>query len=72
MKNWLRYCWNNIRRLSGDDAYERYLLQYAEHIQAHNADQNNSEQIGSESPLSKKEFFKQWQDGKWKGIKRCC
>ena len=77
MKNWLRLCWNNIRRLSGDDAYERYLLQYAEHIQMHSDDENNSQSANSDLPhsepaLSRKEFFKQWQDGKWKGIKRCC
>jgi len=23
-------------------------------------------------PLSKIDFFKQWQDAKWNGIKRCC
>ena len=51
--------WRFVRRLSGDDAYERYLRQHAEH--GH-----------EEPPLSRKEFFKQWQDGKWKGIKRCC
>ena len=51
--------WHFVRRLSGDDAYERYLRQHAEHGY-------------EEPPLSRKEFFKQWQDGKWKGIKRCC
>ena len=65
MKNWLIQCWSNIRRLSGDDAYERYLLQYAEHQHDHESDHQ-------ELPLTKKEFFKQWQDAKWKGIKRCC
>lgn len=58
--------WQSIRQLSGDDAYERYLKHYAEH------------HAGSERPenmpplLSREEFFKQWQDGKWKGVKRCC
>ena len=51
--------WQVVRRLSGDDAYERYLRQHAEH--GH-----------EEPPVSRKEFFKQWLDGKWKGIKRCC
>ena len=51
--------WRFVRRLSGDDAYERYLKQHAEH--GH-----------EEPPLSRKEFFKQWQDGKWQSIKRCC
>jgi len=48
-----------VRRLSGDDAYERYLQHHAEHHQA-------------DAPLSKEAFFKQWQDEKWNGIKRCC
>jgi len=55
----LKTCWRFIRRLSGDDAYERYLQQYVEH--GH-----------EEPPLSKEAFFKQWQDNKWKGVKRCC
>lgn len=56
---WLRAGWRVIRRLSGDDAYERYLKHHATH--------------GQESPpLSRAEFFRQWQDGKWKGVKRCC
>jgi uncharacterized short protein YbdD (DUF466 family) len=51
-----------VRRLSGDDAYEQYLAHYAEK----HADND-------EYPaLSKAEFFKQWQDEKWNGIKRCC
>lgn len=55
----LKNLWCVIRRLSGDDAYERYLQHHAE---------NHAE----EPPLSKEEFFKQWQDTKWKGVKRCC
>lgn len=51
--------WRAIRQLSGDDAYERYL-------------QHHAERHAGEPPLSKREFFKQWQDGKWKGVKRCC
>jgi uncharacterized short protein YbdD (DUF466 family) len=53
--------WQGIRQLSGDDAYEKYLKHHAEH---HLSD--------TEPPLSRAEFFKQWQDKKWKGIKRCC
>jgi uncharacterized short protein YbdD (DUF466 family) len=52
--------WRAIRQLSGDDAYERYLIHHALHHQADG------------EPMSKKEFFKQWQDNKWMGIKRCC
>jgi glycosyltransferase involved in cell wall biosynthesis len=50
---------------SGDDAYERYLEHYAEHRQ------NNAE--GEILPLLTKEaFFKEWQEKKWTGVKRCC
>jgi uncharacterized short protein YbdD (DUF466 family) len=52
--------WQAIRQLSGDDAYERYLKHYTQH---HSADGE---------PLSKKEFFKKWQNDKWRGVKRCC
>lgn len=51
--------WSAVRRLSGDDAYERYLAHQAEHHP-------------EETAQSKEEFFKEWQDSKWKGIKRCC
>jgi len=54
--------WRLLRRLSGDDAYEQYLTHYA---LKHSGN--------DEHPLlSKSEFFKQWQDEKWNGIKRCC
>jgi uncharacterized short protein YbdD (DUF466 family) len=55
----IRRLWSAIRRLSGDDAYERYL---AQHQQFH----------PEVEPLSREAFFKEWQDGKWKGVKRCC
>jgi uncharacterized short protein YbdD (DUF466 family) len=55
----LRRLWWAVRRLSGDDAYERYLAHHAEHHP-------------EEAPLSREAFFKQWQDNKWKGVKRCC
>lgn len=61
----LRSLWKVVRRLSGDDAYERYLEHYA---RCHTQD-NPHECAG---PLSRAEFFKQWQDQKWNGIKRCC
>ena len=56
-----KHLWQNIRQLSGDDAYERYLAHY-----------NEFHSTESEPPLSREAFFKQWQDAKWKGIKRCC
>lgn len=58
----IKLFWQNIRRLSGDDAYEQYLVHFSHHKTEH----TNAE------PLSQEEFFKQWQDKKWKGVKRCC
>jgi uncharacterized short protein YbdD (DUF466 family) len=48
-----------VRQLSGDDAYERYLVH---HARAHPA----------EKPLTRKEFFKREQERKWGGVRRCC
>lgn len=61
--SWIKTLWERIRQLSGDDAYERYL----QHYYAHHADAP-----GAEPPLDRETFFKQWQDQKWKGVKRCC
>jgi uncharacterized short protein YbdD (DUF466 family) len=63
----LKAFWRYIRRLTGDDAYEQYLKHFAEH----HAEQGSSDE---EAPalLSREAFFKEWQDKKWKGIKRCC
>ena len=55
----LQAAWNFVRRVSGDDAYERYLLH---HAQAHPL----------EKPLSRKAFFQREQDRKWGGVRRCC
>jgi len=55
----LRKLWRMIRRLSGDDAYERYLRHHAE---AH----------PHEPSLDRKAYFRQEQDRKWNGIRRCC
>jgi uncharacterized short protein YbdD (DUF466 family) len=65
MFNRLKLFWQVVRRLSGDDAYERYLEHFAMH---HQADPDHAHC----QPLSKKEFFKQWQEEKWQGVKRCC
>jgi uncharacterized short protein YbdD (DUF466 family) len=51
--------WGLMRRLSGDDAYERYLRH---HAAAH----------PGEAPLSRKEFFRREQERKWSGVRRCC
>jgi uncharacterized short protein YbdD (DUF466 family) len=50
--------WQIVRRLSGDDAYERYVANHAKHHEG--------------MPLSREAYFKQWQDAKWQGVKRCC
>ncbi len=62
----MKKLWQAIRQLSGDDAYERYLKHYA----AYHAERGDA--VNATPFLSREEFFKQWQDGKWKGIKRCC
>ena len=64
----LKTLWQMVRRLSGDDAYEQYLKHYEEH---HQGDDAVADQT-TETMLSREEFFKQWQDKKWKGVKRCC
>lgn len=58
----LNLFWQRVRQLTGDDAYERYLAHYHEH----------HAQAGAAAPLTRAEFFKQWQDQKWTGVKRCC
>jgi uncharacterized short protein YbdD (DUF466 family) len=69
MLNKLKLFWRNILELSGEDAYERYLMRLAEHQKLHGVDNGCLEH---HKPLSRQAFFKQWQDGKWTGIKRCC
>jgi uncharacterized short protein YbdD (DUF466 family) len=60
MMDFIRTLWRILRHVSGDDAYERYLLHHARMHQ------------GESVPLTEKEFFKKWQDNKWRGVKRCC
>lgn len=54
-RNWLRV----LRRLSGDDAYERYLAHHHRHH-------------GDRIPLDRKAFYMDEQRRKWSGVKRCC
>ena len=62
----VKNAYQNLRQLTGEDAYERYLA----HFYTHQADfHTDTEAI---KPLSREAFFKQWQDNKWTGIKRCC
>lgn len=65
MLNKIKLLWQTIRRLSGDDAYEQYVLHYQQH-HAENCDVEHA------ALLSREAFFKQWQERKWTGIKRCC
>jgi uncharacterized short protein YbdD (DUF466 family) len=65
MSGKIKAVWRIVRRLSGDDAYEQYLQHYVRH---HQADTGHE----CHPPLNKADFFKQWQDAKWNGIKRCC
>ncbi|HVY23545.1 MAG TPA: YbdD/YjiX family protein [Steroidobacteraceae bacterium] len=51
-----------IRRISGDDAYERYV----QHYQQHHADD------GSHAMLDRRAFYLAEQQRKWNGVKRCC
>lgn len=47
------------RQLTGANAYERYLAHHSEHHPG-------------QPPLNYKEFFKQEQERKWNGVRRCC
>ena len=55
----LRNLWQAVRRLSGDDGYERYL---AHHTASH----------PDAPPLPRRAWFALQLQQKWSGIKRCC
>lgn len=57
----LRSVWQWLRRLSGDDAYERYLAHWQE-----------QHAVEGGMPLSRQAFFTAEQERKWSGVKRCC
>jgi uncharacterized short protein YbdD (DUF466 family) len=63
----LKAFWRYVRHLTGDDAYEQYIKHFVEN---HAEREDPSEEILI--PLTREVFFKEWQDKKWKGIKRCC
>lgn len=56
----VREAWGFLRRVTGDDAYERYLG----HWQAHHAHRGPS--------LDRKAFHAAELQRRWSGIKRCC
>jgi len=55
----LRAFWRWLRAVSGDDAYERYLVHHA-------AEHPDS------APLGRREFFSWRQATAWAKVKRCC
>lgn len=55
----LRALWAAVRRLSGDDAYERYLNH---HRTAH----------PGVRPLTRGVWFRREQEREWNGVRRCC
>ena len=59
MTRWIVRGWRVVRRISGDDAYERYCVH---HALAH----------GAEPPLDRRAFYLQQQRAKWNGVNRCC
>ena len=61
---WLRAVAQGLRQVTGDDAYDRYL----EHWHRHHADQNEIH----EKPMSRREFFRQRENDRWNGVRRCC
>lgn len=65
MREKMKMVWQTVRQLSGDDAYERYLQHYASQHQGQG-------DLPYHPPLTRLAFYKQWQDDKWNGVKRCC
>jgi uncharacterized short protein YbdD (DUF466 family) len=53
--------WQGLRRMIGEDAYDRYLAHWRTH--AHHA---------GERPLDRKAFYAQSLERKWNGVRRCC
>jgi uncharacterized short protein YbdD (DUF466 family) len=57
--NWLKGAWAWLRRVSGDDAYERY--------RAHQVLQHPGAPT-----MSRREFCADAERRKWSGVSRCC
>jgi len=60
MKTWFSKVIHFIRRISGDDAYERYLVHW------------RAQHAGEGEPLDRKAFCKAETERKWNGVRRCC
>jgi uncharacterized short protein YbdD (DUF466 family) len=54
-----RYLWSALRTLTGDDAYDRYLL----HLRARHPDR---------PPLDRQAFYAAELDRRWRQVNRCC
>jgi uncharacterized short protein YbdD (DUF466 family) len=54
-----RAAWTSLRRLSGDDAYERYRAHHAAHHPGG-------------ALMSRREFCQDEQRRRWSGVSRCC
>lgn len=59
MVRWIGAAWRYLRAVSGDDAYERYLMHHAVHH-------------AGEPLVTRKDFFDDRQRRKWIGVSRCC
>lgn len=57
----LKSLWQALRRVSGEDAYERYLAHWQRHPHA-----------PGDVPLDRKTFYAQSLERKWSGVRRCC
>ncbi len=61
MTDLMRRLWAGFRTMTGDDAYERYLA----HWRVQHAGSGGE-------PLDRAAFWREEQQRKWHGIKRCC
>jgi uncharacterized short protein YbdD (DUF466 family) len=59
MIRFLHRCWEVLRTLAGDDAYERYC---AHHQHCH----------AGEPLLDRRAYYMKNQQMKWSGVNRCC
>ncbi len=59
VKTLLKGCVAHVRHLTGDDAYERYLVRH-------------QKQHAGQPPLDRRAFYIAEQLRKWDGVKRCC
>ncbi len=60
-----RKLWAVVRQVTGDDAYERYLV----HCRAQHAADRSAQHA---EPLDRAAFYREEQRRKWEGVRRCC